>query len=79
MKKCKKYTNTDSTVTHYRAKPIDECSNCAYFSSKNCGAHFSVESSTTVPPLAELYGFKCGLVLPMALWLWLCPCYNEII
>ncbi|MCL2421743.1 MAG: hypothetical protein FWD03_07795 [Defluviitaleaceae bacterium] len=39
MAYCKKYTNMESAATSFRTRPVQECSSCAYFDPKNCGAH----------------------------------------
>jgi len=39
MAACKKYTNQNGAVQTYRERPQSDCQNCAFFNSKNCGAH----------------------------------------
>lgn len=40
MKNCKKYTNLENAAATYRTRSGD-CNSCAFFSTKNCGAHLN--------------------------------------
>ena len=50
MAACRKYTNKEGVTLTYRKRPFSDCQNCAYFSSKNCGAH-SVSFNNISPSL----------------------------
>ncbi|MCL2399217.1 MAG: hypothetical protein FWC91_05665 [Defluviitaleaceae bacterium] len=45
MKTCKKYIKSESASATYRTRSND-CSSCAYFSAKNCGAHLDPVASS---------------------------------
>ncbi len=41
VKKCSNFKPLDEYLSHYKNSPSQNCNNCIYFSSRNCGFDIS--------------------------------------